>query len=181
MCISPSSLANTCDKEGKSWDLYVTIALGLKNLPLIHSYDSIQALNKSINKSERGHDLVIAVSCILLDLFLVNFPELSVFSLGMNIWSSMFVFNKWFFKSLHLRKLSSYVAFPWYWLMVNVCCSGVKSYVLGEIPSLKDRITIVRQLWDLTRDVLVWFLAYGMSCLVTCMHCTEILMMLHYW
>jgi hypothetical protein len=82
-------LANTCDKEGKSWDLYVTIALGLKNLPLIHSYDSIQALNKSINKSERGHDLVIA------------------------------------------------------------------SYVLGEIPSLNDRITIVRQLWDLTRDVLV--------------------------
>lgn len=74
----PSSLANTCDKEGKSWDLYVTIALGLKNLPLIHSYDSIQALNKSINKSERGHDLVIAVSCILLDFFLVNFPELSV-------------------------------------------------------------------------------------------------------
>lgn len=29
------------------------------------------------------------------------------------------------------------------------------SYVLGEIPSVKDRITIVRQLWDLTRDVLV--------------------------
>ncbi|KAB1215513.1 Methyltransferase-like protein 17, mitochondrial [Morella rubra] len=62
---------------------------GLKNLPLIHGYDSIQALTKSINKSEREHDLVIA------------------------------------------------------------------SYVLGEIPSLKDRITIVRQLWDLTRDVLV--------------------------
>ncbi|CAL5196393.1 unnamed protein product [Lathyrus oleraceus] len=62
---------------------------GLKNLPLIHSYDSIQALSKSIGKSERGHDLVIA------------------------------------------------------------------SYVLGEIPSLKDRITIVRQLWDLTQDVLV--------------------------
>ncbi|XP_061366826.1 uncharacterized protein LOC133309959 isoform X2 [Gastrolobium bilobum] len=62
---------------------------GLKNLPLIHSYDSIQALSKSIGKSERGHDLVIA------------------------------------------------------------------SYVLGEIPSLKDRITIVRQLWDLTKDVLV--------------------------
>lgn len=74
----------------------------------------------------------------------------------------MFVFNKWFFKPLNLRKLSSYVAFSWYWLMVNVCCSGVKSYVLGEIPSLKDRITIVRQLWDLTRDVLVWFMAYGM-------------------
>ncbi|XP_057969072.1 uncharacterized protein LOC131158312 isoform X2 [Malania oleifera] len=31
----------------------------------------------------------------------------------------------------------------------------IASYVLGEIPSLKDRITIVRQLWDLTRDVLV--------------------------
>ncbi|GAB2235308.1 hypothetical protein Droror1_Dr00025731 [Drosera rotundifolia] len=29
------------------------------------------------------------------------------------------------------------------------------SYVLGEIPSLKDRITIVRQLWDLTGDILV--------------------------
>lgn len=33
----------------------------------------------------------------------------------------------------------------------------MKSYVLGEIPSLKDRITIVRQLWDLTQDVLVSF------------------------
>ncbi|CAI9291068.1 unnamed protein product [Lactuca saligna] len=31
----------------------------------------------------------------------------------------------------------------------------IASYVLGEIPSLKDRITIVRQLWDLTQDVLV--------------------------
>ncbi|XWS38190.1 hypothetical protein CRYUN_Cryun19dG0109100 [Craigia yunnanensis] len=31
----------------------------------------------------------------------------------------------------------------------------IASYVLGEIPSLKDRITIVRQLWSLTRDVLV--------------------------
>lgn len=29
--------------------------------------------------------------------------------------------------------------------------------MLGEIPSLKDRITVVRQLWDLTRDVLVYF------------------------
>ncbi|XP_058203656.1 uncharacterized protein LOC131317953 [Rhododendron vialii] len=61
----------------------------LKNLPLIHSYDSIQSLTKNINKSERDHDLVIA------------------------------------------------------------------SFVLGEIPSQQDRITIVRQLWDLTQDVLV--------------------------
>ncbi|KAG5538869.1 hypothetical protein RHGRI_019419 [Rhododendron griersonianum] len=60
----------------------------LKNLPLIHSYDSIQSLTKNINKSERDHDLVIA------------------------------------------------------------------SYVLGEIPSQQDRITIVPQLWDLTQDVL---------------------------
>ncbi|CAJ1978006.1 unnamed protein product [Sphenostylis stenocarpa] len=66
-----------------------SLVQGLKNLPLIHSYDSIQTLSKSISKSERGHDLVIA------------------------------------------------------------------SYVLGEIPSIKDRITIVRQLWDLTSDVLV--------------------------
>ncbi|KAJ0049233.1 hypothetical protein Pint_14862 [Pistacia integerrima] len=66
-----------------------SLTQGLENLPLIHSYDSIQALSKDIKKSEREHDLVIA------------------------------------------------------------------SYVLGEIPSLKDRITIVRQLWDLTGDVLV--------------------------
>ncbi|XP_047166969.1 methyltransferase-like protein 17, mitochondrial isoform X1 [Vigna umbellata] len=66
-----------------------SLVQGLKNLPLIHSYDSIQALSKSIGKSDRGHDLVIA------------------------------------------------------------------SYVLGEIPSIKDRITIVRQLWDLTSDLLV--------------------------
>lgn len=62
---------------------------GLKDLPLIQSYDSIQALAQKLGKSEKEHDLVVA------------------------------------------------------------------SYVLGEIPSLSDRITIVRQLWDLTRDVLV--------------------------
>ncbi|KAF2922365.1 hypothetical protein DAI22_07g107900 [Oryza sativa Japonica Group] len=61
----------------------------LKGLPLIHSYDSIQELNRNIEKHERRHDLVIS------------------------------------------------------------------SYALGEIPSLNDRITIVRQLWDLTGDVLV--------------------------
>ncbi|KAG5527081.1 hypothetical protein RHGRI_028116 [Rhododendron griersonianum] len=65
-----------------------SLVKNLKNLPLIHSYDSIQSLTKNINKSERDHDLVIA------------------------------------------------------------------SYVLGEIPSQQDRITIVRQLWDLTQDVL---------------------------
>ncbi|KAK3030632.1 hypothetical protein RJ639_035836 [Escallonia herrerae] len=58
----------------------------LKNLPLVQSYNSLQALTQNIKKSDREHDL---------------------------------------------------------------------SYVLGEIPSLKDRTTIVRQLWDLTRDVLV--------------------------
>ncbi|KAG0502815.1 hypothetical protein HPP92_002887 [Vanilla planifolia] len=31
----------------------------------------------------------------------------------------------------------------------------ISSYALGEISSLRDRITLVRQLWDLTRDVLV--------------------------
>ncbi|KAK8521018.1 hypothetical protein V6N12_004937 [Hibiscus sabdariffa] len=31
----------------------------------------------------------------------------------------------------------------------------IASYVLGEIPSLKDRITLLRQLWNLTQDVLV--------------------------
>ncbi|KAM5565164.1 hypothetical protein ABKV19_019272 [Rosa sericea] len=61
---------------------------GQKNLTLIHSYATLQSMTKSINKSEREHDLVIA------------------------------------------------------------------SYVLGEIPSLKDRITVVRQLWDLTWEVL---------------------------
>ncbi|CAH9124917.1 unnamed protein product [Cuscuta epithymum] len=62
---------------------------GLKNLPLIQSYSSLQALTQNIKKSNRQHDLVIA------------------------------------------------------------------SYVLGEIPSLKDRISIVRQLWGLTADILV--------------------------
>ncbi|KAF9602477.1 hypothetical protein IFM89_028491 [Coptis chinensis] len=61
---------------------------GLKDLPLIHSYDSIQALMKNLDKSDMEHDLVMA------------------------------------------------------------------SYVLGEVASLKDRITIVRQLWNLTQDVL---------------------------
>ncbi|KAF9689197.1 hypothetical protein SADUNF_Sadunf01G0066600 [Salix dunnii] len=67
----------------------------LKDLPLIHSYNSLQDLSKSTHKSERKHDLVFA------------------------------------------------------------------SYVLGEIPSLKDRITIVRQLWELTGDVLKFHKAEG--------------------
>lgn len=49
---------------------HFVIVLGLKNLPLIHSYNSIQALNKDIKKSEREHDLVIAVSCIFRILYL---------------------------------------------------------------------------------------------------------------
>lgn len=61
----------------------------LKELPLIHSYDSIQKLNLALDKPDRQHDLVIS------------------------------------------------------------------SYALGEIPSMSDRITIIRQLWDLTGDVLV--------------------------
>lgn len=44
----------------------------MKNLPLIHSYDSIQALSQNISKSERKHDLVIAVSCFLLCLLTVG-------------------------------------------------------------------------------------------------------------
>lgn len=43
------------------------IVSGLKDLPLIHGYPSLQALSKTINKSEREHDLVIAVSYILVD------------------------------------------------------------------------------------------------------------------
>jgi len=39
------------------WQCFV----GLKGLPLIHSYDSIQELNRNIEKHERGHDLVISV------------------------------------------------------------------------------------------------------------------------
>jgi hypothetical protein len=40
------------------------IFIDLKGLPLIHSYDSIQDLNREIEKHERGHDLVISVSSI---------------------------------------------------------------------------------------------------------------------
>lgn len=66
-----------------------TLLQDMRGLPVIHSYDSIQELNRTLYGREREHDLVIS------------------------------------------------------------------SYALGEIPSLSDRITIVRQLWDLTRDVLV--------------------------
>ena len=81
--------------------------LGMKNLPLTHSYGSIKALTKSINKSERGHELVIAISCILLGLFLKHFPKLFLFCLGMNVGSNMFLYDILFFKVLHPRNLSS--------------------------------------------------------------------------
>eukprot|EP01018_Ginkgo_biloba_P035237 Gb_05556 [translate_table: standard] len=61
----------------------------VKGLPIIHSYENIQALARNMNKNEREHDLVIA------------------------------------------------------------------SYVLGEISSPRERITVARQLWGLTQDILV--------------------------
>lgn len=67
----------------------LSLSQDMKDLPLIQSYDDIQALMKKTPKTKRKHDLVIA------------------------------------------------------------------SYVLGEIASIKDRISTVRQLWSLTRDVLV--------------------------
>lgn len=47
----------------------------IKNLPLIQSYGSIQALSQTINKSERRHDLVIAVSIILTLNILFGFSR----------------------------------------------------------------------------------------------------------
>jgi hypothetical protein len=41
-----------------TWQTFID----LKGLPLIHSYESIQDLNRNIEKHERGHDLVISVS-----------------------------------------------------------------------------------------------------------------------
>lgn len=50
--------------------------------------------------------------------------------------------------------------------MFHLICCGImiKSYVLGEIPSLQDRVTIVRQLWNLTKDVLVKNLPLAIKC-----------------
>lgn len=93
--------------------------IDMKNLPLIHSYDSIESLTKSAKKSDREHDLVIAVSytSAKVQASVAHFSLLSLIFLFLLL----------------------------------------KSYVLGEIPSLKDRISIVRQLWGLTTDVLVPF------------------------
>lgn len=46
---------------------------------------------------------------------------------------------------------------------------NLQSYALGEIPSLNDRITIVRQLWDLTGDVLVYTTLLLCVCVCMCM------------
>lgn len=42
--------------------------IDLKDLPLIHSYDSIQELNRNLDKRDRQHDLVISVSSFKLAL-----------------------------------------------------------------------------------------------------------------
>ncbi|PRQ18396.1 putative ribosomal protein Rsm22, bacterial-type [Rosa chinensis] len=101
---------------------FYVLILGQKNLTLIHSYATLQSMTKSINNSEREHDLVIAISCVYLEhLSITNLIFLLAFLV----------------------------------LIISVVCYyGLKSYVLGEIPSLKDRITVVRQLRDLTREVL---------------------------
>jgi hypothetical protein len=38
--------------------------IDLKGLPLIHSYDNIQELNRNLDKQNRQHDLVISVSSL---------------------------------------------------------------------------------------------------------------------
>jgi hypothetical protein len=42
----------------------VFILIDLKGLPLIHSYDNIQELNRNLDKQNRQHDLVISVSSL---------------------------------------------------------------------------------------------------------------------
>lgn len=43
-----------------NYSLFIGV-IDLKGLPVIHSYDSIQALNRSLDKHDRRHDLVISV------------------------------------------------------------------------------------------------------------------------
>lgn len=50
---------------------FFMLRLDLKNLPLIHGYTSLQALTKEVRKSERQHDLVIAVSLWLYLNFVI--------------------------------------------------------------------------------------------------------------
>lgn len=57
----------------------VAFGVDLKNLPLIHSYDSIQALNRKLEKRDRAHDLVISVSA-LHDWDSLFISDLSFFS-----------------------------------------------------------------------------------------------------
>lgn len=135
-------------------DVNLSIILGLKDLPLIHSYNSIQALNKDISKSEREHDLVIAVSCILLR-FLTPLPEVVMFCLCLYLCSDIFVKGKIFRQTTTLVHVFIICGLWLVLITFDFFGYGDKSYVLGEVPSLQDRITIVRQLWDLTRDVLV--------------------------
>jgi hypothetical protein len=57
-CIFISKLRRMLIILFTTWQTFID----LKGLPLIHSYESIQDLNRNIEKHERGHDLVISVS-----------------------------------------------------------------------------------------------------------------------
>jgi len=59
------------------WQMFID----LKGLPLIHSYDSIQELNRKIEKHERGHDLVVSVSYIYFFVELLQINKSFLFNL----------------------------------------------------------------------------------------------------
>jgi len=59
------------------WQMFID----LKGLPLIHSYDSIQELNRKIEKHERGHDLVVSVSYIYCFVELLQINKSFLFNL----------------------------------------------------------------------------------------------------
>ncbi|KAG6501864.1 hypothetical protein ZIOFF_041748 [Zingiber officinale] len=198
--------------------------IDLKGLPVIHSYDSIQALNRSLDKHDRRHDLVISekeklsigvgvlvelgerynVEEVMEELKHPSFPknseasstsmvsaetrkveELKEASVTLEaIQPDDSVASVWFLGELRKIKQdagdsSSKLLIAYIWLLLLLGGASPRaetssiteisrldygyrivlffflSYALGEIPSLSDRITILRQLWDLTQDVLV--------------------------
>ncbi|KAG6497917.1 hypothetical protein ZIOFF_045825 [Zingiber officinale] len=159
--------------------LLFIVVIDLKGLPIIHSYDSIQALNRSLDKHDRRHDLVISSAetrkveelkeaCVTLEAIQADDSVASVWFLGelMKIKqdagdssSKLLIAYIWLLLlsggASPLAETSSITEISRLDYGYRIVLFFFLSYALGEIPSLSDRITILRQLWDLTQDVLV--------------------------
>jgi hypothetical protein len=123
----------------------VVVGQGAEQLPLIKLHPSLSFLSRSLKKTDRQHDLVISVTTLY-------------FPFGFRLDGILLKPTFWFLFP-YSNKLLLQFGTMWTVYILFLSCGSVwtcwKSYALGELVTRDERISTVRQLWSLTRDLLV--------------------------